>query len=186
MARNFKIEKMNQSGIVKDMSGKALHVEFSIKQRKIDRTLEKGKDYVSDKNKIEQAMSRIESSDLPYEDKKVQFMILKESLQELDDRYLEDVAKVAEKYERESDAIMKMVEDNVSSIEKQIADLKEVKLESKVVGTEKAVHAAELKKQELSGYAKEELEQLKLRIDQKNLMDREMRRKKFLDIGKKQ
>lgn len=185
MARKFKLERTQIDGNIKNMSGEALHVEFNKKQEKIDNTLEKGKDYVADKNKIEKAIEKIESSSMPSDDKKVQLMILNESLQELEDRYTEDIAKVIEKYEQESDAIVKMVEENIAAVEKQIAELKDVKLESGAVSIDKAVQAAEQKKFELSEYAKEELKNSQLRIDQKNMMDRDMRRKKFLEIGKK-
>ena len=88
------------------------------------------------------------------------------------------------KCEQETKEIFQMVEENVSSLDTQIKNLQNVELKSGVVTTEKAVEAAQTRKEKLKDFIKEERDQLQLRIDQANMMNREMRRNEPLEIDK--
>ena len=179
MAKKMSLERVKVTGEIKKISGEEMNTEFQVINQKFDEKIREGKQFLEDKKSLEEAIQMIEDSDLSLEDKKVQLMILKESLGALKQKYDEHIERAAETYEQESLEILKMVEGNIETVQTQTENLQKITLESGAVHLEKTIEASKNKASYFNELRQKQSEELQLRIDQMNLMRREMLRNKF-------
>jgi hypothetical protein len=135
--------------------------------------------FLEDKEKIEDAIERVEASDISSEDKAHMIAELNEAMDQVQAQYEADVeaeqAKVHETIEGDLDQMDQLMDE----FSDQADALREVTMDVAEADTSAAVEAAEAKRQELERMKQEYAEQLRLQMEQAEMLAREMRSRRL-------
>lgn len=140
---------------------------------------ELGEKFVSDKEKIEAEIEKVENSGISEQDKKKLIDQLENALSCLQDQYDLEVTEERERLKQELEYQILDMQDAADEMEKQADSLRDVHMEAASVDTSAAADAADEKKEEFENMKREYAEKLKLQMEQAEMQQRNIRNRRI-------
>lgn len=161
-------------------------IDYDVLHEDMDRHFDAGEElkgigekFVSDKEKLEDAIDRIQNSKLSLGEKAEMLAELNNTIEALKKQFDKDVAAVQAKVHGEIDELIDEVEQGVTELSEQANSLKEVSLDAASTDTSAAADAADKRKQEFEALQRESVQKLQLQMDSAARQQREMFRRRI-------
>jgi hypothetical protein len=140
-----------------------------------DRLGELAMRFLEDKEKLEAAISRVESSSVSEEDKAGMLRELNEAMDRLQAQYEADVEVEQERVQEAAEGTLGQMDQLMDELSEQADSIRDVTMDVADVDTSAAAEAAESKRQEVEQTKQEYAEKLRLQMEQAEMLAREMR-----------
>jgi cytochrome c556 len=144
-----------------------------------DRLHELGTKFEADKTKLEDAMERVQTSNIKPEDKARMIAELNAAIDALQTQYAEDVAAEQARIQAEIEGQLEQMEQSIQELAEQADSLRGVSMDAAATDASAAADAADTKKQEFEQMKEEYTAKLQLQMEQAEMQQRNIRNRRL-------
>ena len=156
-----------------------LHKEAEEHIEEGNRLHELGERFEKDKVKLEDALDQIEASSIPAETKKAMRDRINSAIDELVAQYEKDVKEEEAQVHESLETLLEFINQTVDEYSKQADSLRGVTMDVASIDATSAADAGDAKKQELEQMKQEYVEELRLQMQQAEILERNIRARRM-------
>lgn len=135
--------------------------------------------FVSDKEKLESEIQKVQNAKISEKDKNALIAQLNDAISQLQEQYETEVAEEQEKVQETLEGKIEAMQEAALELERQEASLRSVQMDAASTDTSAAADTALEQKREFESMKQEYAEKLKLQVEQAEIQRRNIRNRQF-------
>ena len=171
MPKKLKLERNN-------MELKIVNQKISELKEETEDKEDLGERFIRDKQRLEDLIAFVESSDLPPSEKKERLLTLRKTLEIMKEEYEKEVDEELEKLNEESEELIEMSAETIKESEEQEEKMQSFKMEASHTSLDESMQKSIAYREALESLKTQESEELKRRQEQLAMLRRHMERSK--------